>query len=154
MERGNWQDASSSLYIIMNPTLKTIDDYISRFPKETQKILRQVRATIRKAAPGAGEKISYAMPAYTLGKTYVAYFAAFKHHIGFYPTPTGLTAFQKDFTKYKTGKGSIQFPLDRPMPLALIARIVKFRLKEIRAQTKEKKAYASRKKSLVIKRKK
>jgi uncharacterized protein YdhG (YjbR/CyaY superfamily) len=118
-----------------------IDEYIAGFPKETQEILEQVRATIKKAAPEAEETISYAIPTFTLNKTYLVYFAGFKNHIGFYPTPSGIKEFEKDFSVYKTGKGSIQFPLDKPMPLDLITRIVKFRLKENieRAKTKGKK---------------
>jgi uncharacterized protein YdhG (YjbR/CyaY superfamily) len=115
---------------------KTIDEYIARFPKDAQKALKQVRATIRKTAPGAEETISYAIPTFTLGGRYLVYFAGFKNYIGFYPAPTGIAAFQKEFAPYKVGKGSVQFPLDEPMPLELIAKIVKFRVKENLQKTK------------------
>jgi uncharacterized protein YdhG (YjbR/CyaY superfamily) len=108
---------------------KDIDEYIAGFPKGIQKNLNQIRATIKKAAPGAEETIKYAMPTFTLHGNLV-YFAAFKNHIGFYPVPTGIDAFEKELSIYKTGKGSVQFPLDQPMPLGLIAKIVKFRIKE------------------------
>lgn len=108
-----------------------IDGYITGFPKDTQKVLEQIRVTIKKAAPGAEEKISYGMPTFTLGGKYLVYFAAHKKHIGLYPVPGGNRSLVKDFSLYKTsGKGTIQFPLDRPMPLDLITKIVKFRIKE------------------------
>jgi uncharacterized protein YdhG (YjbR/CyaY superfamily) len=108
-----------------------IDGYIAGFPKDTQKILEQIRATIKKAAPDAEETISYAMPTFTLKGRYLVYFAAYKNHIGFYPVPAGNKAFEKDFSSYKTsGKGTVQFPLNKPMPLDLITKIVKFRVKE------------------------
>lgn len=106
---------------------------MAAFPKEVQKILRQVRTTIRKAAPGAEESIAYGMPAYRLNGPLV-YFAAFKNHLGFYATPTGNEAFQQELSQYKQGKGSVQFPLGEPMPHDLITRIVKFRV----AQNSEK----------------
>ena len=106
-----------------------IDEYIASFPKKTQEILQQVRATIKKAAPAAEEAISYAMPAFKLNGNLV-YFAAYEHHIGFYATPSAGTSFTKELSKYKQGKGSIQFPIDEPMPLSLITKIVKFRVKE------------------------
>jgi len=108
---------------------KDIDEYIAGFPKDIQKMLEQIRATIKKAAPGAEETIKYAMPTFTLNGNLV-YFAAFKNHIGFYPVPSGMEAFEKDLSVYKSGKGSVQFPLDQPMPLGLITKIVKFRVKE------------------------
>jgi uncharacterized protein YdhG (YjbR/CyaY superfamily) len=106
-----------------------IDEYIAGFPPDIQKILEQVRATVRKAAPEATEAIKYAMPTFIYNGNLV-YFAAFKNHIGFYPVPRGNAAFEKEFSDYKTGKGSIQFPLDKPMPLDLITRLVKFRIKQ------------------------
>lgn len=106
-----------------------IDAYIAGFPKEIQNILEEIRATIKKAAPDAKETISYAIPTFTL-KGNLVHFAAFKNHIGFYPTPTGQEAFEKELSVYKTGKGSVQFPLDKPMPLSLIRKIVQFRVKE------------------------
>lgn len=116
-----------------------IDEYIAGFSKETQQILEQVRTTIKKAAPEAEETISYAMPAFTFNKTQLVYFAAFKNHIGFYALPTGNQAFKDELSNYKTGKGSIQFPLNKPMPLDLITKIVKFRVKESMERVKAKK---------------
>jgi len=116
----------------------SVDDYIAGFPAEVQMILEQVRATIHKAAPGAEEKINYAIPTFTLHGRDLVYFAAFKNHIGFYPTPVGVEEFKEEFSEYKTGKGSIQFPLDKPMPLDLITRIVTFRVKENLQKIKKK----------------
>lgn len=110
-------------------TPKNIDEYIASFPKDIQEILEKIRVTIRNAAPEAKEKIAYQMPTFTLEGNLV-HFAAFKNHIGFYPTPTGTEAFNKELSAYKRGKGSIQFPLDTPIPLGLITEIVKFRVKE------------------------
>ena len=106
-----------------------MDDYIAGFPEDIQILLEDLRNTIRKAAPDAEEVLSYAMPAYKYHGMLV-YFAAYKNHIGFYATPTGHAAFKKELSVYKEGKGSVQFPLDQPLPLDLIARIVKFRVKE------------------------
>jgi uncharacterized protein YdhG (YjbR/CyaY superfamily) len=106
----------------------SIDDYISDFPEDVQQILQQVRATIRQAAPEAEEKISYAMPAFTLHGNLI-YFAGYKSHIGLYPTPAGIDEFKDDLAKYKGAKGSVQFPIDQPMPLDLIGRITKFLVK-------------------------
>jgi uncharacterized protein YdhG (YjbR/CyaY superfamily) len=117
---------------------KDVDEYIGSFPKDVQKILQQIRATIKKAVPEAEEKIGYAMPAFTLYKKPLVYFAAYENHIGFYSTPSGSEAFKKELSKYKTGKGSVQFPLDQPMPLALITKIVKFRAKENLEKTTKK----------------
>ena len=109
---------------------ENIDQYIGAFPNDVQEILEKVRMTIQKAAPDAKEKISYSMPAFEQNGI-VVYFAAFKNHIGFYATPDGHEAFKEDFARYKTGKGSVQFPLNEPIRLVLIAKIVKFRVKEI-----------------------
>jgi len=106
-----------------------IDDYIAGFPKEIQGILEKVRKTIGSAAPGAQETISYQIPTFTLNGNLV-HFAAFKNHIGFYPTPTGIAKFKKQLSAYGGAKGSVQFPLNQPIPYALISRIVKFRVKE------------------------
>lgn len=111
---------------------KDIDEYIAAFPEDVQKILEQVRSTIQKAAPGAVEKISYGMPAFTIDGKNLVYFAAYEKHIGFYAAPTAHEEFKKEFSKYKTGKGSVQFPIDQPMPLKLIARIIKFKLQASR----------------------
>lgn len=116
---------------------KNIDEYIAEFPKDVQKILEQVRATIKKAAPTAEEKISYGIPTFTLNGNLV-HFGGFKYHVGFYPAPTGTEAFEKELSVYKTGKGSIQFPLDKPMPLNLITKIVKFRVKKNLEKAKAK----------------
>jgi uncharacterized protein YdhG (YjbR/CyaY superfamily) len=117
---------------------KNIDEYISTFPKETQKIMEQVRETIKKTAPDAEETISYSMPAFNLNGTYLVYFAAYKNHIGFYPAPVADPAFKKDLSTYKIGKGSVQFPLKDPMPLALISKIVKSRMAETSKKPKQK----------------
>jgi uncharacterized protein YdhG (YjbR/CyaY superfamily) len=105
-----------------------IDEYIKGFPSHIQKLLQQVRETIRKAAPDAEETIKYSMPTFTLNGNLV-HFAAFKNHIGLYPTPNGIDAFKKELSVYKGAKGSVQFPLDQPMPLELIGKIVKYRVK-------------------------
>ena len=118
---------------------KNIDGYIAGFPKDIQKILEELRDIIRKAAPEAEETISYAIPTFTLDKSNLVHFAAFKNHIGFYATPTGHEAFAKELSVYKQGKGSVQFPLDKPMPLSLITKIVKFRVKENLEKNKLKK---------------
>ena len=112
-----------------NKQFKTIDEYTSMFPDDVRTILNQVRQTIRGAAPEAQETINYQMPTFTLNGNLV-HFAGFKNHIGFYPTPTGIEAFKDELSVYKGAKGSVQFPLDRPMPLPLIRRIVEYRVKE------------------------
>ncbi len=110
-------------------TAQNIDDYIAPFPKEVRVILRRIRATIRKAAPQAKEKISYQIPTFTLEGNLV-HFAAFAKHIGFFPTSTGISRFRRELSRYKGGRGSVQFPLDQPIPYQLITRIVRFRVKE------------------------
>lgn len=104
----------------------SVDEYIAGFSKNIQTVLQQIRATVKKAVPGATEAITYAMPTFVLDGRNLAHFAAFKNHIGFYPAPTGIESFEKELSRYKTGRGSVQFPLDRPMPVALITKIVKF----------------------------
>jgi uncharacterized protein YdhG (YjbR/CyaY superfamily) len=106
-----------------------IDQYISGFPPEIQAILQKIRKTVQRAAPQATEAISYQMPTFRLNGNLV-HFAAFKNHIGFYPTPSGTEKFQKQISSYKAAKGSIQFPLDQPIPYDLITQIVEFRVKE------------------------
>lgn len=125
--------------MIMNKP-KDINEYIAGFAPEVQQLLEKVRSTIQKAAPEAVETISYGMPAFKLNGNLV-YFAAFKSHIGFYALPSGNEAFQKELSCYKTGKGSIQFPFDKPLPLELITKIVKFRIEENvqKAELKKKK---------------
>jgi uncharacterized protein YdhG (YjbR/CyaY superfamily) len=114
----------------------TIDDYIAGFPADVQKILQQIRATIKKAAPDATEAISYAIPTFKLNGNLI-HFAAFKNHIGLYPTPVGIKEFEDELAAYEQGKGSVQFPLDKPMPLDLISRIVQFRVaKNLEKKTK------------------
>ena len=115
-----------------------IDEYISGFPKETQKILEQLRAIIKKAAPNAEEVISYAIPAFKLNGMLV-WFAAYSNHIGFYPRGSGIEAFKKELSIYKGAKGSVQFPPDKPLPSGLITRIVKFRVAENLQKTIKKK---------------
>jgi uncharacterized protein YdhG (YjbR/CyaY superfamily) len=110
-------------------TSTSVDDYIEDFPKETQELLQKMRSTIRKAAPKADEVISYGMPGYKQNRMLV-WFAGFKHHIGFYPGVSGIENFEKELSPYKKAVGSVQFPIDRPLPLTLVRRIVKFRLKE------------------------
>lgn len=121
-------------------TYATIDEYIADFPEEIREILQKIRSTIRAAAPGATEKISYQMPTFYLEGNLV-HFAAFKHHIGFYPTPSGIEEFVGDLEEYQTLKGAIQFPLDRPIPYDLFARITAFRVRQDleKAQAKKKK---------------
>lgn len=116
---------------------KTIDEYIATFPAEIQKKLEEVRTTIRAAAPDAQEKISYKMPAFAQNGILV-YFAAWKNHIGFYPIPSGTQAFKQELSAYESSKGAVKFPLDSPMPLDLISRIVKFRLAENLKKGEEK----------------
>jgi uncharacterized protein YdhG (YjbR/CyaY superfamily) len=106
-----------------------IDDYIAQCPQEIQDRLQTLRRTIHEAAPGAEEAISYKMPAFKL-KGNLVYFAAFPHHIGFYPIPAGVEKFKKELSVYKQGKGSVQFPNDQPLPLALVRKIVAFRVKD------------------------
>lgn len=118
---------------------RDIDEYIAEFPPETQKILKQVRITIKNAAPEADETISYGMPTFNLHGHYLIYFAGYEKHIGIYPTPVGVRAFEKDLSQYKTGKGSVQLPLNRPMPYDLITKITEFRVRETLKRVADKK---------------
>jgi uncharacterized protein YdhG (YjbR/CyaY superfamily) len=113
----------------MSEGAKEIDNYIEGFPEETRKLLRKMRETIIQAAPQSEETIKYMMPTYVL-KGNLVHFAAYKSHIGFYPAPSGINAFRKELSAYKTSKGAIQFPLDKPLPVKLITEIVKFRVNE------------------------
>ena len=117
-----------------------IEDYITSFPEDVQKILQKIRSTIRKAAPDATEGISYKMPAFDLNGHYLIYFAAYKKHVGMYPVPAGDEEFRQEIAGYQSGKGTLQFPLDRPIPYKLITKVVKFRVKENleKAETKKK----------------
>ena len=108
---------------------RTIGEYIQAAPKGAQRKLREMRACIRKAAPGATESLKWGMPAFSYRRILVT-FAAHAHHIGFYPTPSAVTAFAKDLANFTTAKGSIQFPLEKPLPLALIRKITAFRVRE------------------------
>jgi uncharacterized protein YdhG (YjbR/CyaY superfamily) len=108
----------------------SIDEYIGTFPKEVQSLLEAMRQTIKKAAPQAEEAISYGMPTFRL-KGNLVHFAAFKNHIGFYPTPSGIDAFQKQLSAYKNSKGAVQFPLDEPIPFDLVTEIVKYRVEQV-----------------------
>lgn len=114
--------------------MNAIDKYISGFPEEVREILEQVRNTIRNEVPEATETISYGIPTFQLNGNLV-HFAGFKKHIGFYPAPSGIEAFKKELSTYKGAKGSVQFPLNKPIPYELIRRIVKFRVEEVKAQS-------------------
>ena len=124
-------------------TPQTIDEYIAGFPKEIQATLERIRQTIRAAAPGAEEKISYGMPTFAL-KGNLVHFAAFKNHFGFYPAPTGIEEFRMELSRYEGSKGAIRFPLFEPIPYDLISRIVRFRIEENlrKAEDKRKKKRA------------
>jgi len=115
----------------------TIDEYIATFPEEIQKILSELRATIKAAAPDAKEKISYQMPTFDL-KGNLVHFAAYKNHIGFYPAPSGIEKFRDELSAYEGAKGSVKFPLEKPVPYDLIAQIVAFRVKENLEKAEEK----------------
>ena len=112
----------------MRTAPKDIDDYIAGFPPTVQKLLQKVRTTIHKAAPKATEAIKYQIPTFVLDGRNLIHFAAFKEHIGVYPAPRGDAAFEKELASYAGGKGTVRFPLDEPLPLDLIKRIVKYRI--------------------------
>jgi len=116
---------------------KHIDDYIAGFPREVQASLRKLRGIISKAAPDAAEMIKYRMPTFVLNENLV-HFAAFRKHIGFYPTSSAIQAFGAELENYKSAKGSVQFPLDKPVPFALIERMVAFRVREVRGKKEAK----------------
>ena len=105
--------------------LKTVDEYIAAFPKEVQDVLEKIRSTIRESAPKSEEAISYGIPAFILNGRGLVYFAAWKNHIGFYPTPSGIEAFKKELAPFKQEKGSVQFPLDKPSSIGLVKKIVR-----------------------------
>jgi len=117
--------------------IQTIDDYITQFPEVVQKVLRELRAVIRAAAPDAEEKISYQMPTFYLFGNLV-HFAAYKNHIGFYPAPSGIEYFKEELSGYAGAKGSVQFPLDQPIPFDLVTRITQFRAEENRVKATAK----------------
>ena len=112
------------------PTASSIDEYIAEFPPETQEVLEEMRALIRSCAPEATETISYAMPTFDLNGKHLVHFAGYEKHVGFYPIPSGIEAFKEELKPYKQGKGSVQFPLGKPLPTDLIRRIVEFRVAE------------------------
>ena len=112
------------------PTAGSIDEYIAAFPPETQKVLEEVRALVREIAPEATETISYAIPTFDLSGKHLVHFAGYERHVGLYPAPSGMAQFEADLAPYKQGKGSVQFPLDKPLPVDLIRRIVEFRVEE------------------------
>jgi uncharacterized protein YdhG (YjbR/CyaY superfamily) len=117
-------------YKCMKKEYKDIDEYIRTFPPDIQAVLGKIRQTIKAAAPGAVETISYQMPAFKLNGKMLVFFAAFKNHIGFYPLPSGITSFEKDLSNYAWSKGTVRFPLDKPIPYDLVEKIVKSRAKE------------------------
>lgn len=110
--------------------VQNIDDYIASFPGEVQEILTKIRQIIKETAPDAGETIKYGIPTFTLAGHNLVHFAAYKKHIGFYPTPSGIEQFKREMSAYKISKGTVQFPLDKPIPYDLIRRIVVFRVDE------------------------
>ncbi|MCW3092167.1 MAG: hypothetical protein JWP81_3236 [Ferruginibacter sp.] len=123
--------------------INNIDEYIAGFPEQTRKLLEQLRATIKKAAPEAEEIISYQMPAYKYHGMLV-YFAGYKNHIGFYPTGSGIQQFKRELSVYKGSKGAVQFPLDKALPLQLVSKMVAFRIKD----NLEKEAIKAKKKNV------
>lgn len=109
---------------------KTVDEFITSYPPEIQAVLKKVRAAIEKAAPKAEETINYGIPTFRLNGRNLVHFSAFKQHIGFYPTPSGIEKFKKELSVFEGAKGSVKFPLEKPIPYALITKIVKFRVQE------------------------
>jgi uncharacterized protein YdhG (YjbR/CyaY superfamily) len=120
-------------------TFQSMDEYIASFPEDVQKTLEELRATIKSAAPAAEETISYNIPTFTLNGKYLIYFAGWKHHISIYPIPTGSESFNKQVAKYVEGKGTLKFPIDKPLPLKLITKIVKLKVAENRKRMDKKK---------------
>lgn len=114
----------------MRSKVTTIDEYIAGFPVGTQKVLGELRSLIKAAAPDATETISYAIPTFDLNGRHLVHFAGYARHIGLYPIPSGIEAFKEELKPYKQGKGSVQFPLEQPLPMDLIRRIVEFRVRE------------------------
>jgi uncharacterized protein YdhG (YjbR/CyaY superfamily) len=110
----------------------TVDEYINSLPDRTKEELTKLRAMIKNLVPDTNESMSYGMPGYKLNNKPLIYFAGWKDHIGFYPTPNGMNAFEKELAPYKTGKGTAQFPLDKPVPHELISNIIKFRVEQIK----------------------
>ena len=123
----------------MKNKINSMDEYIDTFPEDIQILLKQVRQTIKAAAPEAGEKISYGIPTFTLNGKYLIYFAGWKHHISIYPIPRGDDAFNQEVAPYVSGKGTLKFPIDKPMPLKLIAKMVKLKVAENASRTDQRK---------------
>jgi uncharacterized protein YdhG (YjbR/CyaY superfamily) len=113
------------------PNARSVDEYIAGFPAETQRVLEELRGLIRSAAPTATETISYSIPTFDLGGKHLVHFAGYARHVGFYPTPGGMEAFDAELRPYRSGKGSVRFPLDQPLPADLVRRMVAFRLQEV-----------------------
>lgn len=128
-------------YPMQNTIPKDIDDYIAQFPKEVQQRLEELRKIVHETVPEVEETISYKMATFTLHGKYLAYMGGFKKHIGFYPFPSGVKEFQKEKLKYKTSTGTIQFPIDEPLPEDVIERILKFRVSELLSKLSEKGKY-------------
>jgi len=116
---------------------KSIDEYIAQFPQEIQEILNKLRQVIKESAPNTEEKISYGMPTFALNGNLV-HFAAYKNHIGFYPTSNGITTFKQELSGYKTSKGAVQFPIGKTIPYELVSKIVKFRVSENKSKAERK----------------
>jgi len=114
--------------MLKRSTATSIDAYIAEFPAETQTVLEEMRALVKRSAPDATESISYAIPTFDLNGRRLVHFAGYERHIGFYPTSSGIEAFEEELTPYKSGRGSVQFPLAQPLPAGLIRRIVEFRV--------------------------
>jgi uncharacterized protein YdhG (YjbR/CyaY superfamily) len=125
---------------------ETIDAYIALFPREVQDRLERLRRVIQQAAPNAEEAIRYQMPTFRLAGKNLVHFAAFAHHIGFYPIPSGITAFKKELSVYKQGKGSVRFPLNQPLPYDLVKQIVRYRVDETMASMKKSRSRSSKRK--------
>jgi len=117
---------------------KTMDEYIAQFPKNVRDVLEELRRVIRESAPEAEETISYGIPTFDLNGKHLVHFAAYKNHVGFYPTSSGIKAFKKELSLFNTSKGTVQFPLDKPIPFDLVKKIVKFRVKENESKKKTK----------------
>ena len=118
---------------------KTIDEYIHGFPEETQLYLEQIRASIKKSAPDAQEAISYGIPAFMMNKTYLVYFAGYKKHVSMYPVPKGDETFQEEISPYRAGKGTLQFTLEKKLPMRLISKVVKYSIQANKERSNKKK---------------
>jgi len=115
---------------------KTMDEYIAKFPRNVRDVLEELRQVIRESAPKAEETMSYGIPTFDLSGRHLVHFAAYKSHVGFYPTSSGIKAFKKELSPFKTSTGAVQFPLDKPIPFDLVKKIVKFRVKENESKKK------------------